>query len=78
MQDEDSLVFEIGSVINKTKNGQTKIYKAIQELQQSLVKTNNGKDRSIGGKQYPEHTQLTNRENLRRTPKDGKRPRLLS
>ena len=77
MQDEDSLVFEIGSVINKTKNGETKIYKAIQELQ-SLVKTNNGKDRSIGGKQYPEHTQLTNKENLRRTPKDGRRPRFLS
>ena len=77
MQDEDSLVFEIGSVINTTKNGETKIYKAIQELQ-SLVKTNNGKDGSIGGKQYPEHTQLTNSENLRRTPKDGRRPRFLS
>ena len=73
MRDEDSLVFEIGSVINTTKNGETKIYKVIQELQ-SLVKTNNGNDRSIGGKQYPEHTQFTNRENLRRRPKDGRRP----
>ena len=77
MQDNDSLVFEMDSVINTRKNGETKIYKAVQELQ-SLVKMNNEKDRSIGGKQYPKHNQISNRENLRRRQKDGRRPRLLS
>ena len=38
-----------------TKYRETKIYKAVQELK-PLVKTNNRKDRSVGGKQYPEHT----------------------
>ena len=56
------------SAINTTKNGETKIYKAVQELQ-SLVKMNNEKDRSIGGKQYPKHNQISNRENLRRRKK---------
>ena len=68
MQDNDSLVFEMDSAINTTKNGETKIYKAVQELQ-SLVKMNNKKDRSIGGKQYPKHNQISNRENLRRRKK---------
>ena len=48
-QDNDSLAFEINSVINTTKNGETKICKAVQELQ-VLVKTNNGKDRSTWGR----------------------------
>ena len=77
MQDNDSLVFEMDSVINTRKNGETKIYKAVQELQ-SLVKMNNEKDRSIGGKQNKKHNQISNRENLRRRQKDGRRPRLLS
>ena len=77
LKHDDSLVFEICSVINTTKNDETKVYKAVQELQ-SLVKMRNGKDRSIGCKQYPERTQLTNRENLRGRPKDGRRPRFLS
>ena len=38
-----SLVFQIDSVINVTKNGETKIYKAVQELK-SLVKHNDGKN----------------------------------
>ena len=75
-QDNNSLAFEI-SVINTTKNGETKIYKAVQELQ-FLVKTNNGKDRSTGVKQYPEHSQLTHKENLEGRPKVGKTPRFLS
>ena len=75
-QDNDSLAFEI-SVINTTKSGETKIYKAVQELQ-FLVKTNNGKDRSTGVKQYPEHSQLTHKENLGGRPKVGKTPRFLS
>ena len=77
MQDNDSLVFEMDSAINTTNNSETKIYKAVQELQ-SLVKMNNEKDRSIGGKQYQKHNQISNRENLRRRQKDGRRPRLLS
>ena len=48
-QDNSSLVFQIDSVINVTKNGEIKIHKALQELM-SLVKHNNGKDRSVGGK----------------------------
>ena len=68
MQDNDSLVFEMDSAINTTKNSETKIYKAVQELQ-SLVKMNNEKDRSIGGKQYLKHNQISNRENLRRRKK---------
>ena len=47
-QDNSSLVFQIDSVINVTKNGEIKIHKALQELM-SLVKHNNGKDRSVGG-----------------------------
>ena len=31
-QNENSLVFQIDSVINVTKNSQIKIYKAVQEL----------------------------------------------
>ena len=31
-QNENSLVFQIKSVINVPKNGETKIYKAVQEL----------------------------------------------
>lgn len=58
------------SVINTTKNGETKIYKSAQELQY-LVKTSNGKN--IGGKKYPDRNQLAHRENLRGTPKDGRR-----
>ena len=41
-QNSDSLVFQIDSVINVTKNGETKIYKAVQRLK-SLVKQNDGK-----------------------------------
>ena len=53
LQHDDCLIFN--SVANTTKYGETKIYKAVQELK-PLVKTNNGKDRSVDGKQYPEHT----------------------
>ena len=35
-QNKNSLVFQIGSVINVTKNGETKIYKAVQELKNLL------------------------------------------
>ena len=42
-QEDNSLVFEIDSKISKIKNGETKIYNTVQELQ-SLVKQSNGKD----------------------------------
>ena len=48
-QDSSSLVFKIDSVINVNKDIETKIYKAVQELK-SLVKYNDGKDRSVGRK----------------------------
>ena len=38
-QDEHLLVFKINSVINVTKNSETKMYKAVQELK-NLVKQN--------------------------------------
>ena len=41
-QNSDSLVFQTDSVINVTKNGEIKIYKAVQRLK-SLVKQNDGK-----------------------------------
>ena len=45
-QNENSLDFQIDSVINVTKkNGDTKIYKAVQELK-NLVKRNDGKQRN--------------------------------
>ena len=44
-QNENSLVFQIDSVINVTKNSGTKIYKAVQELK-NLVKQNDGNQRS--------------------------------
>ena len=43
-QNENLLVFQIDCVINVTKNGETKIYKAVQELK-NLVKQNNGNER---------------------------------
>ena len=40
-QNENLLVFQIDSVINITKDGETKIYKAVEELK-NLVKENDG------------------------------------
>ena len=44
-QNKNSLVFQIDSVINVTKNGETKIYKALQELK-NLVKQNDVNQRN--------------------------------
>ena len=44
-QRNNSLVFQIHSMINLTKSCETKIYEAVQELK-SLVKHNDGNDRS--------------------------------
>ena len=40
-QNRNSLVFQIDSVVKVTKNGETNIYKAVQELK-TLVKQSNG------------------------------------
>ena len=42
-QNENLLVFQIDIVIKVTKNGETKIYKAVQELN-NLVKQNDGNE----------------------------------
>ena len=39
----NSLIFKIDSVINVTKNGETKIYKTVEELK-SLAKYKNGNE----------------------------------
>ena len=44
-QNNNTLVFQIDSVINVTENGETKIYKAVQELK-SLVKQNKMMDKT--------------------------------
>ena len=60
-QSNNSLVFQIRSVINVTKNGETKIYEAIQELK-SLVKQNDGNDRSSDRQQITEQSKLVDRK----------------
>ena len=44
-QNQNSLVFQIDSVINVTKSNETNIYKAVQEFK-NLVKQNDGSQRN--------------------------------
>ena len=60
-QNENSLVFQIGSVINVTKNGETKIYKAVQELK-NLVKQNDGNQRNCDRPKLSEQPKFSDRE----------------
>ena len=60
-QNENLLVFQIDSVINVTKNGETKIYKAVQELK-NLVKQNDGNERSSDRSKTSEQSKFTDRE----------------
>ena len=60
-QNENLLVFQIDSVINVTKNGETKIYKAVQELK-NLVKQNNGNERSSDRSKTSEQSKFADRE----------------
>ena len=60
-QNENSLLFQIGSAINVTKNGETKIYKAVQELK-NLVKQNDGNERSSDRSKTSEQSKFTDRE----------------
>ena len=57
----NSLVFQIDSMINITKNSETKIYKSVQELT-SLAKQNNGKDRSSDTQEMTEESQFIDRK----------------
>ena len=60
-QIENLLVFQIGSVINVTKNGETKIYKAVQELK-NLGKQNDGNQRNSDRPKTSEQPEFVNRE----------------
>ena len=60
-QNENLLVFEIDSVINVTKNGETKIYEAVQELK-NLVKQNDGNERSSDRPKTSEQSKFADRE----------------
>ena len=60
-QIENLLVFQTGSVINVTKNGETKIYKAVQELK-NLVKQNDGNQRNSDRPKISEQPEFVNRE----------------
>ena len=76
-QNNGSLVFQIDSVMNVTKNGETKIYKAVQELK-SLTKQNDGKDRSSDRQQITEQSKFIDRKYFGGRTKNRKRPRFLS
>ena len=60
-QNENLLVFQIDRVINITKNDETKIYKAVQELK-NLVKQNDGNERSSDRSKTSEQSKFTDRE----------------
>ena len=49
-QNENSLVFQIDSVINVTKNDETKIYKAVQELKNLVIQSMEIKETVINQK----------------------------
>ena len=60
-QNENSLVFQIDSVISVTKNGETKVYKAVQEMKK-LVKQNDGNQRNSDRPKISEQSKFLNRE----------------
>ena len=63
-QNKNLLVFQVESVINFTKNRETKIYKAVQELK-NLVNENDGNERSNDRSKTSEQSKLTDREYFR-------------
>ena len=75
-QNENLLVFQIDSVINVTKNGETKIYKAVQELK-NLVKQNDGNERSSDRSKTSEQSKFADREYYGGQKKNGRKPRFL-
>ena len=62
-QNENSLVFQIGSVINITKNSEIKIYKAVQEIK-NLVKQNDRNQRNSDWEKISEQPKFVNREHV--------------
>ena len=60
-QNENLLVFQIDNVISVTKKGETKIYKAVQELK-NLVKQNDGNERSSDRSKTSEQSKFADRE----------------
>ena len=75
-QNENLLVFQIGSVINVTKKGETKICKAVQELK-NLVKQNDGNERSSDRLKISEQSKFADREYFGRGEKNGRRRRFV-
>ena len=75
-QNENLLVFQIDSVINVTKIGETKIYKAVQQLK-SLVSQNDGNQRNSDWPKISEQPKFVNTEHFIAGINHGIRPRLL-
>ena len=75
-QNEDVLVFQIDSVINVSKMGENKIYKAVQELK-NLVSQNDLNQRNSDWPKISEKPKLVNTEHFRAGINHEIRPRLL-
>ena len=74
---DNSLIFKIYSVINVTKNRETKIYKAVEELK-SLEKYNSENGRSSNRQQCAVECKLADRKYFGRGSKNGGKPKFLS
>ena len=74
---DNSLIFQIDSVINITKNSETKIFKPVEELK-SLAKYNNGKNENSDSQQPAVESKFTDRKYFGRGLKNGRRPKFLS
>ena len=72
-KDDKNITFEIDSVINTSKNGDIKLYKAVEELK-SLIK-NDG--RNNVREQYTKQAEHFDNQNGRGRQKNGRRPRFL-
>ena len=73
----NSLIFQTDSVINVIKNGETKIYKAVEELE-SLMKYNNGKEGNSDRQQPAVKSKFADRKYFGRGSKIERRPKFLS
>ena len=60
---DNSLIFKIDNVINVTKNGETKIYKTVEELK-SLAKYKNGNEGKSDRQQYTIKSKFADRNYL--------------
>ena len=73
--DQNSLVFQIDSVINVTKNSETKIYKAVQL--KNLVKQNDGNQRNSDRPNISEQSKFADRKYLGAGTKNGRKSQFL-